>query len=481
MNKWGTELDIKKKFDFNSIRFKIWTYFTIFAISLILLVWGLQVFFLETYYERMKADEAIRITEELISAYNDDEVKFELTLLAALSNNDIYVKIENLDGTVSFSSSDSLRSPLYLQKIDSTEIYSELKESDHDTISMILSDETQTQTLAIASYLECTPTSESVLYVFSPLAPVASTTGILNNQLLYITGITIFIAAIFSIFLANKISKPIKDITSISEEMGKGNYNIHFKGGEFTEIVELADTLNSASTELEKTSMYQKDLIANVSHDLKTPLTMIRSYAELIKDISGDNPIKRASHLQVIIDETIRLNSLVSDMLNLSLMQSRKIELEKKNFDIVKSINSLLLSFNVLRESENYTFKLNAPKELMVFGDEQKIEQVLSNLISNAVKYCGRDKVIIINVKKQYNKALIEVVDHGIGIAPDELPHVWEKYYKSSTHHVRPTEGTGLGLSIVKQILSLHRAQYGVKSKISKGSTFWFLLPYSTK
>ncbi len=445
------------------------------------MIWGLQVLFLETYYETMKANEAREITEELVSSYNSGTGEFEVALIRALNNNDIYIKIEDASGSMSYSSSESLRSPLYLQRIDSSELYTELKDSDSDSISMTLTEDPDTRTLAIATYLENSTSSDNILYVFSPLAPVSSTKEILNNQLLYITAITIFIAAFFSIFLANKISKPIKGITSTSEEMGKGNYNIHFKGGEFTEIVDLADTLNAVSTELEKTSMYQKDLIANVSHDLKTPLTMIRSYAELIRDISGNDPVKRDSHLQVVIDETVRLNSLVSDMLNLSLMQSGKIELEKSNFDIVKTINSLLLSFNVLKESENYTFKLNAPKELIVFGDEQKIEQVLSNLLSNAVKYCGRDKVIIINVKKQYYKALIEVVDHGIGIAPDELPHVWEKYYKSSTHHVRPTEGTGLGLSIVKQILSLHRAQYGVKSKISKGSTFWFLLPYSVK
>lgn len=227
--------------------------------------------------------------------------------------------------------------------------------------------------------------------------------------------------------------------------MGKGNYGIKFKGGHYTEIRELADTLTEASRELEKTDMYQKDLIANVSHDLRTPLTMIRSYAEMIRDLSGDIPEKRDAHLQVIIDETDRLNVLVNDMLNMSRMQSRKIELEYSNFDLRATAQSLLASYDILTEQEGYTIQFNAPAPIIVNGDEARIKQVLSNLINNAVKYCGEDKVIIINLKKSGKKMRCEVIDHGAGIAPDEINHVWERYYKSSTHHVRPTDGAAWG------------------------------------
>lgn len=220
--------------------------------------------------------------------------------------------------------------------------------------------------------------------------------------------------------------------------------------------------------------MYQKDLIANVSHDLRTPLTMIKSYAEMIRDLSGDNPEKREAHLNVIIDETNRLNTLVNDMLNMSKMQSRSITIERSNFDIKATAESLLASYDILAEQEGYKIKFNCPAPIIVNGDEAKIKQVLSNLITNAVKYCGEDKEIIINIRKTGRKMRCEVIDHGAGIAPDEINHVWERYYKSSTHHVRPTEGSGLGLSIVKEILTLHRANYGVNSKLGKGSTFWF-------
>ncbi len=173
-----------------------------------------------------------------------------------------------------------------------------------------------------------------ILYIVSPLYPVKSTISILRVQLVYITVIAALLALTLALYLARRISRPIKEITHSAAEMGKGNYGVKFKGGHYSEIVELADTLTNASRELEKTDMYQKDLIANVSHDLRTPLTMIKSYAEMIRDLSGDNPEKREAHLNVIIDETNRLNTLVNDMLNMSKMQSRSITIERSNFDI---------------------------------------------------------------------------------------------------------------------------------------------------
>ena len=449
-------------------------YFIGFAMLIILLIWFLQIFFLNTYYEEMKISETTKIANNIINQYNNDTSHLADTIESITDANDIYIKIESADGALLFKPKSSQGIPIYLYSIQVQMLKTRLSKSPMDKVTITLEDTTKTKTLAYACYLDKTQGQEIILYIFSPLYPVKSTVSILRNQLIYITTIALLLALTLAIYLANRISRPIKDITNSAAKMGKGNYNIKFKGGHFSEITELADTLNTASYELEKTSMYQKDLIANVSHDLRTPLTMIRSYAELIRDISGNNPEKREAHLQVIIDEADRLNNLVSDMLSLSRMQSRKIVLEKTDFDIKHVAETLLTSYNILAEQEGYIFKFNCPKPITINGDEAKIKQVLSNLINNAVKYCGKDKTIIINIKKIRNKMRCEIIDHGAGIASDELTHVWERYYKSSTHHVRTTEGSGLGLSIVKEILTLHKANFGVNSKLGKGSTFWF-------
>lgn len=170
------------------------------------------------------------------------------------------------------------------------------------------------------------------------------------------------------------------------------------------------------------------------------------------------------------------MNQLVSDMASVSAMRTNKVTLEKEVFDLSSVAASILASYQLLQEQESYDFVFNTPKDCLVYADKNKIEQVISNLTGNAIKYCGEDKKIIVNIKRSGKKWRLEVSDHGPGIKAEELPHVWERYYKTSTNYVRATSGTGLGLAIVKEILTLHRSSYGVDSKVGKGSTFWFEL-----
>ncbi|MBF1358724.1 MAG: sensor histidine kinase, partial [Mogibacterium diversum] len=316
----------------------------------------------------------------------------------------------------------------------------------------------------------------NILYMIAPLYPVESTISILRSQLLYITFITLMIASMLAIIMSTWLSLPIASITKSAVQLSNGNYNVNFNGGIFTETNELARTLNKASYEMQKTDSYQRDLIANVSHDLKTPLTMIKSYAEMINDISGDNPEKRAEHLAVIIAEADRLNKLVSDMLSASRLQSNSAELNMTKFDIVKAATEVEETFEVLNQQEGYNISFNKCKTAYVYGDYDKLKQVMANLISNAIKYCGKDKYVRIELKKVGRNVRFDVIDHGDGIAAEEISHVWERYYRTSANRNRNIEGTGLGLSIVKGILSLHNANYGVESEEGKGSDFWFEL-----
>lgn len=482
-------MNTKSRFDFQSIKVRLWIYFIGFAVIILVLIWLLQIFFLDTYYEEMKRQESQRTADQVVALFKsadhiEDEAgldAFNETIQELTRDTDSYILIQSDAQEFTLSKGYPFsQTAAYLD--EAAEMRIQLLNGKEDVITYVTQDaNSDTQTLCYARYLyrpeEISKTLKSgaILYMFTPLYPVQSTVSILRIQLMYVTIIAVLLALSLSLYLTNRISKPIKELTAAAEEMGKGNYGVQFRGGPFSEITDLASTLTDASRELEKTDMYQKDLIANVSHDLKTPLTMIKSYAEMIRDLSGDNPAKRQEHLGVIMDEADRLNALVNDMLNLSRMQSRSIELSMDRFDLRAAAMSLMPSYDILADQEGYKFRVQIAKTpLWVNGDEGKIKQVLSNLISNAVKYCGEDKEILISLKKSGRKVRCEVRDHGAGIAPDELSHVWERYYKSSTHHVRSTEGTGLGLSIVREILVLHKAEYGVLSKVGKGSVFWF-------
>ena len=322
--------------------------------------------------------------------------------------------------------------------------------------------------------------TSTVLYIFAPLYPATSTLRILSKVL----GTTLFIALLMALAIAmiisNRISRPIDKITKSAAKLSHGDYDVKFEGQPYDETMELAHTLTVAENEMKKTDEYHRDLIANVSHDLRTPLTMIKSYAEMIRDLSGDFPEKRNRHLGVIIEESDRLNNMVSDLLNLSRLQSHKIELEKKDFDLNEAVDNMLSTYKLMQESEGYSISFKKCKgPSVISADPARIDQIMNNLLSNAIKYCGEDKQVIIEtVKEDNNKAIrFSVTDHGQGIKPEELPHVWDRYYKSSTHHVRETKGSGIGLSICKELLKLHDADYGVVSEVGKGSTFWFKLP----
>jgi len=225
--------------------------------------------------------------------------------------------------------------------------------------------------------------------------------------------------------------------------------------------------------------MMQRDIIANVSHDLKTPLTMIRSYAEMIGDLSGDNPEKRNEHLQVIMEETDRLSVMIAELLDISKLQSGQLSVKHADFSLSELIQSTIAAYSAFVEQDGYELMFTGKGEGVVHADEMRIKQVLDNLISNALKYSGKNKKVEIRMAEKEDYIRVEVTDHGVGISRRDLKHIWERYYQSSTHHSR-NDSTGLGLSIVKEILVLHDAKFGVDSIVRKGSTFWFEIPKVT-
>ncbi len=477
-------MNTKIKFDAKSIKFRLWIYFVALAVGIVLLIWFLQIFFLNNYYEHMKISEVNQIASSITHAYErkDDDLTERIQELSV--SNDFYVMMESGGQLLLFvPESDSIL-PVYKYKDQIPQLKEKLANSKSNSgcVSYKINSGLENySTLAYARYLRKAAGNEVYLYIFSPLYPVSSTVDILKDQLFYVTLIALIGAFLSALYFANRVSRPIKSITTTAKEMGHGNYDVAFRGNSYSEINRLAETLNNAAYELGNADARQKDLIANVSHDLKTPLTMIRSYAEMIRDLSGDNPEKRNAHLQVIIDESERMGRLVSDMATISAMQTKKIVLHKEVFDLSEMAASLLASYDIYQERDGYDFVFNAPKECMVLADPDKISQVIANLTSNAVKYCGEDKYIALAIRKVGRKYRLEVSDHGPGIKEEELSHVWERYYKTSTNYVRETSGTGLGLSIVKEILLLHNADYGVESKVGKGSTFWFELDIAKK
>ena len=195
----------------------------------------------------------------------------------------------------------------------------------------------------------------------------------------------------------------------------------------------------------------------------------------MIKDISGDNPIKRDQHLDVIIDETEYLTKLINDMQEYSKLQAGFINLNKSNFDIEKSITNVCKLLSGLMKEKNITLKKDL-KSVIVYGDETKISEVIYNYLSNAIKHSDENSTIYVSIRDSEDSLYFEVKDEGDGISEKDLPFIWDRYYKIDKNFRRNENSTGLGLAIAKAILEAHGAKYGVVSKVGEGSTFYFEL-----
>lgn len=482
---------MKLKIDRNSIKFKNWLYFVLFATVLMAVLWVAQVFLLNNFYGVMKTTQTQDVVKEIESSFYHHEHSVFLEDVADISESyDMYVYVVSYDGKTTYfspSATTVARTPGFDVDKDSGDTGEMLFSSQiqklnkrmiqtGDSASLKIRTSDGQEILAYGNVLTSKKKEPLIVYIFSPLWPITSTVKILTSQLVVVTIISLILACLISFYLSSRITKPIRKITHSAERLAKGDYGIVFRGGNYTEINRLADTLTGTSIELEKSDMMQKDLIANVSHDLRTPLTMIRSYAEMIRDISGDNPEKREEHLQVIIDESDRLNALVEDLLIVSRMQSGKMTLEKKEFNLTECIRSVLNTYRIMEDADQYTFAFNCLSSFIVYADKDKIKQVISNLVANAIEFCGDDKFIDISLNRRGKTIICRVSDHGPGIPANELEHIWERYYSSSSNTVRETEGTGLGLAICKEILTLHKSSFGVDSTPGEGSSFWFQL-----
>ena len=478
---------MKIRINIRSIKFRLWAYFAFFAALLMTVLWILQIFFLNTYYEDMKQTETQRLASLIVASYGQEGM---IEYLSELNRrNDMYIQIEehiedtsltlysSYNETIPGEYEDEIRPfPFPVYRNDIQTIRRELLDSGAAFINRNISNPIRgdTKMMAYSTCLERNEGRQVLLYIFSPLYPVESTIEILSNQLIYITVISLLLAMLLSIYLSRMVTKPITNITNSTARLADGEYGVSFEGGHYSEIDKLAETLTYTSKELARASEMQKDLIANVSHDLRTPLTMVKSYAEMIRDLSGDNPKKRNEHLQVIIDEADRLNLLVSDMLELSKLQSGKQDLTVSTFSLKEVIENVLNSFRIFAEQEGYKIKFASKGEGRIVGDEGKIKQVLTNLITNAIKYSVNDRHIEVHMVELADYVKCSVRDHGIGIPKKDLENIWQRYYKARSNYLRSAEGTGLGLSIVKEILDLHNANYGVDSEVGAGSTFWF-------
>ena len=463
---WDINLCMKTKKK-TSIQAKTLFFLLTYNIVIIVLLWVCQIKILDIYYEKEQIVNMDNIVNDLKNTNTSD---LSAALLDIAYDNDVCIVLSNglnvagtyninMNGCALKSNNTKVKELMYnfVQSESSFKSYRFVNDDKH-----------------ISALMYGVKIDDSDIFIYSNLEDISDFTLIIKRQLMYVCVIGIFIAIIMSIFLSNKITEPITKITKKAKKLGSGDTEVSFDDSGIKEIDELSETLTQAQEEMVKTDELRRDLMANVSHDLKTPLTMIKAYAEMIRDISYKDPEKMNEHLGIIVDETDRLTVLVNDILDLSRMQSNADILSIEKFDLAEDIKTIVNRYQIIKETEKYIINVEMPDSIMIKADKKKLNQVIYNLINNAINYTGEDKTVTVRVTKHKKYYLVEIIDTGKGIKESEIPYIWNKYYKNDKNHQRNVVSTGLGLSIVKEILELHGYEYGVKSTLKKGSTFYF-------
>ena len=288
------------------------------------------------------------------------------------------------------------------------------------------------------------------------------------------------IAFVLALFMSESFSKPVSQLNEKAHKLGENDDGADFSEGFCAELDELNRTLDATSEKLKKNREFQNELLANVSHDLRTPLTMIKGYAEMIRDISREDEKQCAEDVAVIIEEADRLTALVNEILEYSELQMSDREAVMNDVDLSETVTSVADSFEKLYSKDGYSFERSIADDIRVKGNASRLQRAVYNLLDNAVRHAGDDRWIGISLRTDNDKAVIEISDHGSGIAPDELEHIWDRYY---TKRQRGGRGvSGVGLAIVKQTVGMHDGSCSVSSDIGKGSTFRIeLKQYRTK
>ncbi|MBQ8294885.1 MAG: HAMP domain-containing protein [Clostridia bacterium] len=473
----------------SSIYFLLWSIFTALSAVIVLSFGVMQHFLREQTYKdaaaNVVAEKGKRIEREILNGLPSSFGNNFSGFLRYLSDvNDVDVLLLNEDGDVLFPIELNVKpdDPALKEHLDySAEMKTLLKEMDKQEATAVVfeGDGEYVYGSKIALF------GDSVVYLYAAksIDLVSAVSAQMGVRTVLLAVFVFILAFVVASAVSGWLTKSISEITEKARQLAQGDFNVDFHGTDYgKELTELADALNFARDELSKTDRMQKEIIANVSHDFRTPLTMIKAYASMIMEISGEIPEKRNKHAQVIVDEADRLTSLVNDILDLSKLRSDLDVMELDEVDMSTYTLEVLERFAYLKETQGYVFLTDIDKGLYTRCDELKIGQVLYNLIGNAVNYTGENKRVLIGLKEEQGGVFrFAVTDTGKGIKPEELSAVWDRYYRSSEMHKRPVKGMGLGLSIVKTILEKHGFVFGVNSEPGKGSTFYVLFPLTRK
>jgi len=488
-----------------SFRFKLWIYFAIFTAFIFIILWLMQTVFLQGFYNDMLISDTKKVADKIESHGTDTDIEKQIDELAR--DNSVVILITDESGDQLYSS-DEFRGMHSKEKIpgnneigdknrknepdDGADLpkekkndpgkrrdeYRNLPDNYNEILSLLkASDEgyiesTEDDYYVYVTYVDYNgQDGKSILYISTPLEPQGSAVNILRRILIWVTLLSLAAGFILSWFIARKFSKPVQRLSEKAEKLGEKEYSEAYDNGFCLELDSLNHTLDRTNEKLNTSKEFQMQLLSNVSHDLRTPLTMIKGYAEMIRDISWEDSEAMSSDIRVIIKEADRLNALVNEILEYSELQTADETMDVEQLDLSELVKGSAERFEKLLQPENVVIEKDIDKGLTVTGNPGLLERALYNLMDNAVRHTGDGKKIRVALKQKDGIKVISVRDFGVGIPAEEIDHIWDRYYTSRQR--KGKGGYGLGLAIVKQIVGKHNGKCYAESKDGEGCTFF--------
>ena len=469
----------------SSMRAKLIAIILFVNMGVIALMWIMSVLMFKPMYYASTQTELGKMMNSVIAAIdNNGLTKDTLNEISDFINAGVCIEIAdaNGNGIVLFEgigdacqlhgAKDSSSIYAMQRTIDSHEaiaLRADVRDYSRDYYNIHLVDELNNRQAVKGSFYNGTYT----IIVSTNLSRTDSIVAIVSTQLQTATIVGLVLAVLASAVITAWFLHPMMKLSNATKEIAKGNYDVKVELNSADELGQLAHDFNLMTEEIKRSQELQRELIASISHDLRTPLTIIKGYAESIKDITGDNKEIRDQQLQTIIDEADRLSGMVGSSLEYAKLKQGAYKLNIVQFDIADMCQDITDVYSHKAEEENKSIAYSGPESVYVFADAQLMERVLHNFVSNALLHTPEHTRVTIAIKIQENgKVKISVYDSGEGIKKEDIPHLFDKYYRARKGE--GGTGTGLGLAIVKSIMENHKFPYGVNSEEGLGAEFWF-------
>ena len=463
----------------------------------------LNSFLLPGYYENKREKALLKTYEMLEGAVKEgylatDDFKIELEKISGRYN--IMGAVQDMNGNMVGTFGNDVE---ILRRLLWDRIYSPVKNpvvllsTGNYTLQKVADIKTGTEYIEMIGWLS----GGQAFYMRTPLENIRESVTVANRLLIYVGVVGCLLSSVVIWLVSKKITEPIMELADISERMANLDFEAKYHDEGKNEIALLGDNINILSEALEKTikelktannelqkdvekktqiDEMRKEFLSNVSHELKTPISLIMGYAEGLHECVNEDAESRAFYCEVIMDEAAKMNRMVKKLMTLNQLESGADVVNMERFDVVTLICNYIQAAQILTRQNNISLRMEQYEAIYVWADEFKTEEVFANYFSNAVNHAKGEKLIDIRIKPHDDKVRISVFNTGEQIPEEAIPHLWEKFYKVDKARTREYGGSGVGLSIVKAIMESMHQEYGVEN-YENGVAFWFELEVAGK